>query len=867
MLQTDSHMKKLSTLLPVFIALFWTVTTFGQQTPPPGGNRPPMPTTTAPALNTAPKGNNKISGVVMDSLSKQAVEFATVALYPKNSKDPIDGTTTDDKGKFSLNGLAAGDYVLTVSFIGYKDKSIAEFRLSKNDDKNLGTINLAQSVSTLKEVEIVGTTSLIEEKVDRTVYNAEKDQTTKGGDASEVLRRVPQLSVDLEGNVSLRGSSNVRVLINNKPSTIMAASVADALKQIPADMIKTVEVITSPSARYDAEGSGGIINIITKKNTLQGLTLNVDIAGGNRSSNMGLNGSYRKGKMGFNLGGHGRVFYNPSLSSFDQKTIGTSSTIRTLQNVDAFDNGAFGFYNLAWDLDMPKNQSLTANARLGVRNMNRSQDLNTSLFEDQLLKSSTFRQVDSRDNSGSVDFNIDYLRTFKPRKEWSISSQYSRNKLINNYDSDLFSQDELTILNSQRNINNNRNQEITIQTDYQTPIGDRQMVEIGGKSIVRLVNSDYSYLLADGNSENYVLDSRRPSGALDYQQNVAAGYLSYTLQTKNKYTFKVGSRYEYTGINANTAENGDINIPAYSNFVPSVNVSKNLKSGFIIKGGYNRRIQRPGLQQLNPNFNAANPQNITVGNPSLRPELTDNFELGLSGNIKKTYVNLSVFRRITDNAISQIRKPSDTLVGAVITTYQNVGIQRAWGTNVFGNFQITPKWSINGGVDIIYAFMEGRTTGLNGLSEIVNNSGVNINGRLMTQLTLPKGWGIQGFSFMRGSQVQLQGRQAGFGMYALSVRKDFKNKKGSIGLGAENFLTKGIRMKTELSSPIFTQINDIQLLNRGIRLNFNYRIGKMTFDAPKKKAKSVENDDVKSGDDNNNGGGGMQGGGNRNGRQ
>jgi hypothetical protein len=241
--------------------------------------------------------------------------------------------------------------------------------------------------------------------------------------------------------------------------------------------------------------------------------------------------------------------------------------------------------------------------------------------------------------------------------------------------------------------------------------------------------------------------------------------------------------------------------------------------------------------------------------------------LGLSGNIKKTYVNLSVFRRITNNAISQIRKPSDTLVGAVITTYQNVGVQRAWGTSVFGNFQITPKWSINGGLDLVYAFMEGRTTGLNGLSEIVNNSGININGRLMTQLTLPKGWGIQGFSFMRGSQVQLQGRQAGFGMYALSVRKDFKNKKGSIGLGAENFLTKGIRMKTELSSPTFTQINDIQLLNRGIRLNFSYRIGKMTFDAPKKKAKSVENDDVKSGDDNNNGGGGMQGGGNRNGRQ
>lgn len=866
-------MKNLSTFLPLFIALIWAVTATGQQTPP-SGNRPPMPGNEAPTLNTAPKGNNKILGVVIDSLSKQPVEFATVALYLKNSDTPVDGTTTDDKGKFEISGIATGDFRLVISFIGYRDKSLSDLRLTKNDTKNLGNISFAQSISTLKEVEIVGTTALIEEKVDRTVYNAEKDVTSKGGDASEVLRKVPMLSVDLDGNVQLRGSSNVRVLINNKPSTIMAASVADALKQIPADMIKTVEVITSPSARYDAEGSGGIINIVTKKNTLQGLTLNFDIGTGNRGSNLGLNGSYRKGKMGFNLGGHGRLFYNPALTTLEQTTITPSASIRTLQDMESFDRGGFGNYSLSWDYDISKNQSLSASARFGARNFNNEQDIAISLFENQLLKSSSFRKVDSKNNSGSIDFNIDYLRTFKPRREWSMSAQYSRSDLTNNFDSDVFAADEVNLLSSIRNLNGNLNQETTFQTDYQTPIGDRQLVEFGGKTILRAVDSDYSYFLAQGSSGAYTPDLSRPAGALDYQQNVAAGYLAYTLQTKNKYTFKLGGRYEYTDINAQTIENGNIDLPAYGNFVPSLNVSRNLKGGFIVKAGYNRRIQRPGLQQLNPNFNAANPQNISVGNPGLSPELTDNFELGVSGNIKKTYLNASIFRRITDNAISQIRKPSDTLAGAVITTFENVGVQRAWGTNLFGNFQITPKWTINGGIDIVYAFMEGRTTGVNGLSEIVTNEGVNINGRLMTQVTLPKGWGIQGFSFMRGSQVQLQGRQAGFGMYSLGIRKDFKNKKGSIGFGAENFLTQGIRMKTELSSPTFTQLMDTQRLNRGFRVNFNYRIGKMSFDAPRKKAKSVENDDLKAGDDNNGGGngggnngGGMQGGGGRNNRQ
>ena len=181
----------------------------------------------------------------------------------------------------------------------------------------------------LSEVVVEGQKVLIEERVDRTIYNAENDETTRGGDATDVLKRVPMLSVDLDGNVSLRGSQNVTVLINNKPSTIMASSIADALRQIPADQIKSVEVITSPSAKYDAEGSGGIININTKKNTLQGATLNIDAGVGLRGSNLGLNGNLRTGKMGFSLGGFGRAMYNVN-GSFDNSQLTTDGTTETL---------------------------------------------------------------------------------------------------------------------------------------------------------------------------------------------------------------------------------------------------------------------------------------------------------------------------------------------------------------------------------------------------------------------------------------------------------------------------------------------------------------------------------------------------------
>ncbi len=211
----------------------------------------------------------------------------------------------------------------------------------------------------------------------------------------------------------------------------------------------------------------------------------------------------------------------------------------------------------------------------------------------------------------------------------------------------------------------------------------------------------------------YTLDLRNPAGLLNYNQNIGAGYLSYTLSYAKKYTIKVGSRFEHTSIDANDQER-DIIIPSYSNLVPSVNISKSIGKASTMKLAYNKRIQRPGLQQLNPNFNAANPQNINIGNPTLRPELTDNLELSLSTSIKKTYLTVALFGRQTSNAITRITTPSDTLIGALITTYQNIGKEQTYGANVFGNVFLTSKWTLNGGVDMYYNYLEGRQVGLIG---------------------------------------------------------------------------------------------------------------------------------------------------------
>ncbi|MCP9762227.1 outer membrane beta-barrel family protein [Lacihabitans soyangensis] len=845
-------MKKI--LLTVLIGLGFNAA-FAQWGPPGGGggmgrpgggseNGRPGANTQKPATldleANVPKGNSKISGNVVDDAVTTAVEFANIALINIETKKPVDGTMADEKGFFSMKKVAAGTYNIQVSFIGFDTKIIEKVVVEKGKDVELGVIKLKQSTKQLDELVVSGQAAMIEEKVDRLVYNAEKDLSAKGGDASDILKNVPMLSVDLEGNVSLRGSENIRVLINNKPSTIVASSIADALKMIPADIIKSVEVITSPSAKYDAEGSAGIINIITKKSSLQGLNLNIDSGVGLRGSNLGLNGNFRKGKLGITLGGFGRAFYNKSAGETSQLL--KSTGVSTEQNQDGNHFGMFGRYNIGLDYELAKNQSLSGTLAFGIRSFDRDQVLNSSSFLNGSLLNSSIRDISSIDRSNSMDANIDYIRTFKPGQEWSVSTQFSQNKLVNNFDSDLLSISN-EILSRQKNINDNLNTEITLQSDYVSPIGKKQQIEFGAKGVFRTVESDFEYLLANPTG-NFSSDARNPSGYLNYSQNVMAAYASYLFTTKKKFNFKVGARYEYTEITADDSR-GAIEIPAYSNLVPSFNVSKSIKAT-TYKLGYNRRIQRPGLQQLNPNVNLVNPLSISYGNSSLNPELTDNVEFSISKSIKKSYLTVSLFARQSNNSITRVSFASDSIPGAIVTTFENIGKEQTLGTNVFGNVILSSNWTLNGGVDMYYRYLEGFQTGLTGLSEKVSNDGIILSGRLMSNLKLKKGWAMQAGGGMRGNNINLQGRQGGMGMYSLGVRKDF-GKKASLGLAAENFFG-GMIMRNSTDTPVIFQKSVNYMYNSNIKATFSYKIGNMRFVADKKK---VKNDDVKSGGEEN----------------
>ncbi|WP_198172604.1 outer membrane beta-barrel family protein [Hymenobacter ginkgonis] len=855
-----------------------------------------------PATSAAaptPRASGRLTGTVTDAATGKPVSYATVNVINPATNSPVNGGVCGDDGKFALPGLPAGTYRIEVSFLGYQTQVRNGIVIpAGGGNVALGTVALSASAQKLGEVVVTGKKPLIEERVDRTIYNADVDKTTQGGDATDVLKRVPLLSVDLDGNVSLRGSSNIRVLINNKPSTIAASSVADALKQIPADQIQTVEVITSPSAKYDAEGSGGIINIVTKTNNLKGGSLGINTSAGLRASNLGLNGNYRNNKFGVSLGGFGRASYNQP-GSFDNSqtsvalasnTTGTTTTkagdrTTVAQSADTRRNDAFGRYTLGLTYDFDKHNSLAGSLAYGIRNADNYQDglLSRIGTNGGSLVANSLRDVKSTTNSNTIDASLNYTHTYQvEQRELSVLTLFSRNNQTNDFTNSVFDPSDLSkskYVGQLGNNNDSYNEEYTGQIDYQTPTVKNQLLELGAKDIVRRVNSDYNYFY------DAVLAPQAGSPSLNnsfrYRQNVTAAYATYTIGLPKGFTVKPGVRYEYTTISADFTNGlGKVtqpSIPDYGIVAPSINLSRKLENGNVLKLSYNLRIQRPSLQFLNPNVQASNPLNASAGNPELRPEKTNNFELGYSTTVKeKVNLNLTAFMRSTNNAIQTVRVPlpdslnPNNIQGALLSTFRNAGTERAYGGSLFAGAN-TGKLSLNGSVDVYYAVLRN-----NDASTLYNssNQGFVVNARAFGSYDLGKSYSLQLFGFYRGQQVQLQGTQSGFGIYSLSLQKSFAEKRGSIGFGAENFFTGSIRIRTDVATPyvdsyayngtnvpingsVLSQNSSNVIHNLNFKINFSYRIGKLTAGDAPRRGKGVNNDDLKEGGDN---GGGLGGG-------
>jgi outer membrane receptor protein involved in Fe transport len=787
--------------------------------------------------NNAPKGNTKISGTVVDDSSGEPVEFASVSLINKKDNRPVDGTITSDKGKFTLNNIAEGNYKLAVTFVSYETIFIDPVDANGKSNIDLGNIKLKADIKMLEEIVVEDKRDLIEDKIDRIVYNAEQDLTNSGGDASDVLRKVPMLSVDLDGNVQMRGNGNIRVLINNKPSSIMAGSVADALKQIPADMIKSVEVITSPSAKYDAEGTAGIINIITKKNTMQGLSGNINLNGGNRGSNISGNLNYRWKKFGLALSTNGRAYYSP----FEQTTFRQNFTEsgNLVSEIDQFNSGKsfgiFGNTQLGFDYDINQTNVITGGVRVGYRTRDQGNLLVSSFNNAENNSTSSFiRDFDNGNSFNTIDANLDYIKTFKkPKQELNILTLYSYGSGLQDFNVNQFnSQNVLSV--REKSDNNSFNEEITLQIDYTHPFSDLFQLETGAKGIVRTVGSDFKFFNYNFDQQAFTLAPNR-SNEFNYGQDVWASYVNFRYITASKWGFQAGLRYEATNIEGNfiTDETGFTQI--YDNWIPSVVVSRDFKDGSKIKVSYNKRIQRPSISFLNPFVNYSDSLNISFGNPELLPELTNSYELSYSIFKRKFSVNSSLYWQQTNDVITSVQSIGEN--GVSTTTFQNIASNDRIGVSVFGSYNPNKKLRISANFNVYYT-----TFNAPGFENPNSNSAYDMN--LNASYDFGKGWSAQTFGFFRSRSVELQGLRGAFSFYTMGVKKEIFKDKGAITVGINNPFANALKIRSNFSDTTFRSADVRSVFIRSYRIGFEYKFGNSNSRSRRSK-RGVDNNDTK----------------------
>ncbi|KAA9331657.1 TonB-dependent receptor [Hymenobacter busanensis] len=826
--------------------------TDGAPTGAPGG----APTkAAAPLAIPAPRGNGRISGTVLDGTTKQPVEFATVALLPATGEKPVDGTVADDKGKFVLKGIAPGSYRLSISFIGYgalvQPVTLAEGKMSVD----LGSLALASQAKQLEGVTVTGERPIVESKPDRLVYNATQDATNKGGTAADVLRKAPMVSVDPDGNLQLSGSSNVKVLINGKPSAIVANDVAQALKQLPGDQIKSVEVITSPSAKYDGEGSAGIINIVLKENNLQGVNGNVGVAAGTRNSNMNLGLNARKGKVGLSSAINGWSFYSPGVQGV-QRVDYTDASKTTVRNTLTQENTGRGFGGggngrIGIDYEPAPNHALSFSV-----NGNMFRNANTAdVHQEQTLSSNSRfgnyeRELDQKFRVQSYDLTGSYTRTFGQgsRREWTVLGQHTRNANRRFYDIDQYPlgvPHYFTPAYQESSLNKARNLETTLQTDYVHPLSDKQTVEVGGKMIMRNVYSNYT--VDTLNAQNIAFPVANLTNIFTYDQNVVAGYATYATSLGKKYSVRLGGRVERTDLGGEFQGQEGRFTTNYTNALPNVALTRNLKQpGSTIRASYSRRIQRPSIFYLNPYRNRIDPTQLQYGNPNLDAEFTDNFELNLNTFVKGSVINISAYSRITNNAIEAKRITRDSLdpqgraIRLVETTYGNIARNQTYGVNLFGSVKPVPKWDISGNVNLYYVYLRSAT--LN-----TSNSGVVYSANINSGYKFDKGYSLQFFGMLNSPRIQLQGKSSSWQMYSIGLRKNLWKDKGDLTLNADNLFSPYIRLTNDFRTATSDQTNSTKVYNRGVRVAFSYRFGKLE-NKPQRPKRSIRNDDQKAGD-------------------
>ncbi|MGV6846477.1 MAG: TonB-dependent receptor domain-containing protein [Lutibacter sp.] len=745
-----------------------------------------------------------LKGKVIDQDTKQPLEYATIILKPLNGKK-VNGGITNASGVFNIEAKP-GVYNLSIEFISFKSKKINDFKLFKNTD--LGNINLKMDAESLNEVEVIAEKSTVEIHLDKKIYNVGKDMTVKGGTASDVLDNVPSVQVDVDGTVSLRGNDNVRILVNGKPSGLVGLTGTDALRQLPAEAIQKVEVITSPSARYDAEGTAGILNIILRKGKALGFNGSISGSAGHPDSfNTAANLNFRTKKINLftNLGYNyrtppGNSYNNTSYFDGNENIISNKEENRTYKRKRNSLNTRLGLEYFLTDKSSITNTILYQGA------LGNDQSINLSnTYDATNILSLTNNRTELNDrNNRTFEYSFNFTQNFK-KSNHKLTFNFQYNNTDENNDAAISDEDlfpTLTINNPEKNSTTRNSDSYLIKSDYVLPLKNKAQFEFGFRFDLNKLKSDYLVEDFDPNT-NQFYNNTNFSNTLNFKQNIYAVYSQFGKKI-NKFSYLFGLRMEATNRNINLEQTNETFIRNFTELFPTANFAYEFNESASLTLGYSRRLRRPRHWFLNPFESRTSETFIRKGNINLDPAFSGLFDLGFLKKWNNFSLNSSMYYQHTVNNFEFVQNEETRLIDGVATLIIvrnpiNLSSQDRYGFEFNLNYTPFKWWRLNQNFNIYKYQTKGDYQGVN-----YDANDVSWFTRFNSKITLPNKIEWQTRLMYRGPRRTAVSNRSGMFMTNLAFSKDLFKNKATLSLNISDLFNTRKRKTTDYTNTTIT---------------------------------------------------------------
>ncbi|MDR0228087.1 MAG: TonB-dependent receptor family protein [Flavobacteriaceae bacterium] len=790
------------------------------------------------------KNTNTVTGTIIEGSTNAPLEYASIYAENKNNPQIVSGAMSDDKGHFSFS-VPDGTYYIKIDYLGFKTIELNNVMVSGNT--NIGTQKIQADTKMLNEVTVIAEKSTVEIKLDKKVYNVGQDMIVKGGTAGDVLDNVPSVTVDSEGTVSLRGNENVKVLIDGKP-TGLANNIQEAMRILSAESIEKVEVITNPSARYEAEGGAGIINIVLKKGKAQGVNGSMTATIGD-PKNYELNGNFNFRGEKFNFfttvsyrDGETKGYTINNNQYIDPKTGETTQFIDEYKSNNRNRNGYNTQFGLEWYILPSVTWTNTVSARKNKGTSPNSVDY-TYFDSNRDFLYNRNRYEDKNSNRTNIEYTSSIEKKFSnPDHKIIVEATISQD--IDTDNALIQDVNHFTALNNfEKNLNKEKSKNGLVRADYVLPIGDSGRFEAGYLGTFKV--NDNQFVLDNMVNGSWVQNNKM-TNELEYKENVNALYIQYGNKITEKLSYMAGLRWEDSNIHVNQLTNNDFNNKRYNDFFPSAFLNYEFSQSASVSASYSRRIQRPRGFFLNPFSNYTSDINYFQGNPYLDPSKTNAFDLGYMKRWTGFSLNASAYYNKSDDTFQVVRRiigTTDNGTPITVSSPINLATEQRYGFEFTLNYTPFKWWKLNGNFNFFRSEVKGDYTFIdnngNSISENFDKNSSSWFTRVTSRITLPYkiDWQVNGM--YKGPMNTAQGKVKGNLSANLSLSKDIIKDKATLTFNVSDVFNSRIR-EMDLTLPQSISHSEMQWRGRQVNLSFTYRFNQKKNDKQRSKGGNGE---------------------------